>query len=230
MKDSKYLHPLYQPYYKKPLLIAEGYKQYVWDHTGRRYLDMTSGIATISVGHSHPRISKVIEEQSKKMIHHSQIYMHEKQSEYAKRLCQELGPEFDCVFFCNSGSEANDFAIMLSRLYTKATKFFSLRNAYHGLVGNAASVTSVGTWNHNHLRGYDVEKFAYPSSYRGTHKNTEGYLEDAKEALMSLGSGPIAGFIAEPVMGVGGVVPLTKPYLEEMYKMIRANGGLCIAD
>lgn len=74
------MHPLYQHYYKKPLLIAEGYKQYIWDHTGRRYLDMTSGIATISVGHSHPRISKVIEEQSKKMIHHSQIYMHEKQS------------------------------------------------------------------------------------------------------------------------------------------------------
>lgn len=134
------------------------------------------------------------------------------------------------MYFCNSGGEANDFAMMMARLHTKATKFFSLRNAYHGLVGNAASVTNVGTWNHGYVRGHDIEKFAYPSSYRGTQKSPEGYLEDAKEALHSLGGGPIAGFIAEPVMGVGGVVPLNKNYLEEVYKLVKANGGLTISD
>jgi len=80
MEDRRYMHPLYQPFYKKPLLISEGYKQYLWDHTGRRYLDLSSGIATVAVGHAHPRISKVIEEQSKKLVHTSQIYMHEKQA------------------------------------------------------------------------------------------------------------------------------------------------------
>lgn len=180
MNDRKYLHPLYQPYYKEPLLITEGYKQYLWDHTGRRYLDLSSGIATVSVGHAHPRLNKVMIEQTKKFMHTSQIYMHEKQGEYARRLCEQLGPGFDSVYLCNSGAEANDFALMMARLYTKETKIFSLRNGYHGLVGNAASITNVGTWNHQIIRGHDVEKLPYPSSYRGSHKDAQGYLQDAE--------------------------------------------------
>jgi alanine-glyoxylate transaminase/(R)-3-amino-2-methylpropionate-pyruvate transaminase len=230
MEDRQYMHPLYQPFYKKPLLISEGYKQYLWDHTGRRYLDLSSGIATVAVGHAHPRISKVIEEQSKKLVHTSQIYMHEKQAEYAKMLCDSLGPGFDSVYFCNSGAEANDFALMMSRVYTNTTKVFSLRNGYHGLVGNAGGITSVGSWNQPVLRGYDTEKLAYPSKYRGNQKNTEGYLRDADEAFATTGSGQVAAFICEPIMGVGGVVPMPAGYMDGMYKMIRKQGGLCISD
>lgn len=230
MAERAYLHPLYQPYYKKPLLISEGYRQYLWDHTGRRYLDLSSGIATVSVGHAHPRITKAIEEQAKQFVHTSQIYMHEKQAEYAKMICDELGPGFDSVYFCNSGAEANDFALMMSRLYTNTTKVFSLRNGYHGLVGNAGGITSVGTWNHGVLRGFDTEKLAYPSKYRGNQKNTEGYLKDAEEAITTTSSGQVAAFICEPIMGVGGVVPMPPGYMDGMYKLIRKQGGLCISD
>lgn len=230
VNDRKYLHPLYQPYYKEPLLITEGYKQYLWDHTGKRYLDLSSGIATVSVGHAHPRLNKVMAEQARRFMHTSQIYMHEKQGEYARRLCEQLGPGFDSVYLCNSGAEANDFAIMMARLYTRETKMISLRNGYHGLVGNAAAVTNVGTWNHQILKGYDTEKLPYPSAYRGSQKDTAGYLQDAEESLHSTTHGKIAGFICEPIMGVGGVVPMPQGYLDGMYKLIRRYGGLCIAD
>ena len=110
-------------------------------------------------------------------------------------LCDELGEGFDQVYLCNSGSEANDFAIMLSRLYTNSKKIFSLRNGYHGLMGSAYSVTNIGSWNPPMVRGVEFEKFSWPSTYRGAHNTTEGLIKDAKEALNSSTPGKIAGFI-----------------------------------
>jgi len=78
---------LYFHYYKEPLLIHEGHSQYLWDHKGKRYVDLISGISTVSVGHSHPRISKVVQEQVANLTHISPIYMHEYQGEYSKMLC-----------------------------------------------------------------------------------------------------------------------------------------------
>jgi alanine-glyoxylate transaminase/(R)-3-amino-2-methylpropionate-pyruvate transaminase len=106
--------------------------------------------------------------------------MHPYQGEYSKMLCEKLGPGFDNVFLVNSGSEANDFAILISRLYTNATKIVSLRNGYHGLVGNTMGITNVGTWNQPTIRGIDHEKLAYPSAYRGLFKNPEDYIRDAE--------------------------------------------------
>jgi len=77
--------------------------QYLYDHKGNRYIDLIGGIATISVGHSNPYITKVASEQIGKLQHISQIYLHEWQGEYSKRLCQELGDGFDSVYLCNSG-------------------------------------------------------------------------------------------------------------------------------
>jgi len=145
-------------------------------------------------------------------------------------LCDALGPGFDSVYFCNSGAEAVDFAILMSRVYTNSSKFYTLKNGYHGLVGNAAAVTNVEEWNQPVVRGYDTEKLAFPSVYRGTHKDAEGYLKDAEETISTTTSGSIAGFICEPIMGVGGGVPMPPGYMEGMFKMIHQRGGLCIAD
>jgi alanine-glyoxylate transaminase/(R)-3-amino-2-methylpropionate-pyruvate transaminase len=122
----------------------------LFDHKGNRYLDLIAGISTVSIGHSHPAITKVIADQADKLIHTTPIYLTEFQGQYSKALCEELGPEYDQVFLCNSGSEANDFAILLARMFTGQQRFFSLRNGYHGLVGNSKSVTTVGTWNTHH--------------------------------------------------------------------------------
>lgn len=75
------------------------------------------------------------------------------QADYARILCGKLGDGFDSVYFTNSGSEANDFAIHMARLYTKKHKFVSVRNGYHGIVGNASSVTNIQNWNNNAVRG-----------------------------------------------------------------------------
>jgi alanine-glyoxylate transaminase/(R)-3-amino-2-methylpropionate-pyruvate transaminase len=218
-------------YYKEPLLITEGHGQYLFDYKGKQYLDLCAGISTVNCGHSHPRITKVVQDQIGKLGHISPIFLQEYQGEYCKQLAETLGPEFDQVFLVNSGAEANDFAILLSRLYTGASKVLSLRYGYHGLVGASQGVTNVSTWNHPVVRGYDIEKLAFPATYRGLFKGgVDEYVKEAEEVIGSCTSGKIACFIAEPIQGVAGAYPLPPTYLTRMYEVIRKYGGLCIAD
>ncbi len=154
-------------YYKEPLLIVEGFKSYLYDYKGRRYIDGASGISTISIGHSHPEYVKALTDQVSKLGHTSSIYASDVQGEFSKRLSQELGDGFDSVYLCNSGGEANDFAVYLARLFTREYKFFSLKYGYHGLVGASANITTIESWNASMRGGFEFEKFAWPSTYRG---------------------------------------------------------------
>ena len=90
-------------YYKEPLLMVEGKMQYLFDHKGNRYQDWISGISTVSIGHSHPALVNAITDQSKKLVHVSQIMLSNVQAEYSKMLCDQLGGDFDTVYLCNSG-------------------------------------------------------------------------------------------------------------------------------
>lgn len=204
--------------------------QYLYDHTGKRYIDCVSGISTVSCGHAHPTITKVLQEQASKLAHTSPIYASEWQGEYSRRICEELGDGFDSVYLCNSGSEANDFAVYLARLYTNEYKFYSLRNAYHGLVGSAGNITNVGTWNSPMRGGFEFEKLAWPSTYRGAKLTLEEYVKDAEEQINCTAGKKIAGMIAEPVQGVGGINPLPAGYMPKMAELVRKYGGVVIAD
>lgn len=143
--------------------------QYLFDHKGNRYQDWISGISTVSIGHSHPALVAAVTEQARTLGHISQINVSNVQAVYAKMLCDKLGGDFDTVYLCNSGGEANDFAIHLAKIYTRKFNFLSLRNGYHGLIGNAASVTNMPGWTGNTLRGNGHEKLTWPSKYRGIH-------------------------------------------------------------
>lgn len=88
---QKYMPKFYFHYYKEPLLIHHGHKQYLFDHKGERYLDLISGISTVVLGHSHPEVTRVIRDQADKLVHTSPIYLSEHQAEYSKMLCKELG-------------------------------------------------------------------------------------------------------------------------------------------
>lgn len=143
----------YFHYYKEPLMIVEGKMQYLFDHKGRRYLDLIGGISSISVGHCHPRITKIIREQAEKLVHTSTIYLNEHSAEYCAAIAKKCPPGIDQVFLTNSGSEANDLAMLMARMYTQEYKFISLRNAYHG---NVMGITNMHTWNHGLERGFAV--------------------------------------------------------------------------
>lgn len=135
------------------------------------------------------------------------------------------------VYFVNSGSEANDMALMLARLCTRNTDIISLHHAYHGLTYELMGTCGVHTWKHAVPQGHHVRHAPAPHPYRGLHGNHgPKYAESVRDIITYATSGSVAGFIAESIQGVGGFVPLADGYLQPVYEAVRRAGGVCIAD
>jgi len=98
---------------------------------------------------------------------------------YAEKLCQELGEGFDTAFFFNSGSESNDFAYNLAKAYTRNNVVVALRGGYHGTVGNAYDLTSIGSWTTPLSKGSALERLAWPNYYKNPHLTVDSLLADA---------------------------------------------------
>ncbi len=107
---QQYLSPGLMRYYKDPLMIVEGHMQYVWDETGKRYLDGFAGIVTVSVGHCHPKVVQAVQKQVGKLQHTTTIYLHPTIGQFAKKLTEHMPPKsgLSSWYFTNSGSEANE--------------------------------------------------------------------------------------------------------------------------
>ena len=142
----QYLSPGIITYYRDPLMIVEGHMQYVWDETGKRYLDAFAGIVTISVGHCHPKIVERVREQTGKLQHTTTIYLHPTIVQLAEKLAEKMPPGLTRSYFTNSGSEANEIAILSAREYTGNQDVIALRNGYHGGTSVPMSLTAHGTW------------------------------------------------------------------------------------
>jgi alanine-glyoxylate transaminase/(R)-3-amino-2-methylpropionate-pyruvate transaminase len=110
---KEYLNPALFHLYQKPLMIVEGKGQYVWDEHGRRYLDAFAGIATISVGHCHPHVLEAVRKQSETLQHASTIYLHPNIAEFGRALASKMPGDLKVCYFVNSGSEANDLAMLM---------------------------------------------------------------------------------------------------------------------
>src|SRR5947199_962403 len=134
----QFLNPGLFLYYKRPLMIVEGKAQYVFDEHGRRYLDGLGGIVTISVGHCHPDVVAAAQRQNELLQHATTIYLHPNIAEYAEKLAAKMPGDLKVCYFVNSGSEANDLALLMARLYTRNYDAIALRNRYHG--GNALTM------------------------------------------------------------------------------------------
>ena len=232
---KQYLSPGLFLYYKKPLMIVEGKMQYVWDETGRRYLDGLGGIVTISAGHCHPHVVKAAHEQNETIQHSTTIYLQPKIAEYAEKLASKLPGNLKVCYFVNSGSEANDLALLMARLYTGNYDVIALRNAYHG--GNSAgmSVTAHSSWKFNVPHSFGVHHAQAPYCYRGAYGYDDPdagrkYADEVKAVIDYATPGKVAAFIAESIQGVGGFVVFPDGYLKQTYEHVRAAGGVCIAD
>src|SRR3954465_4414132 len=231
----EFLNPGIFLYYKKPIMLVEGKMQYVWDGDGRRYLDALGGIVTVSVGHCHPEVVEAARRQNELLQHSTTIYLHPNIGQYAEKLAAKMPGELKVCYFVNSGSEANDLAILMARAYTGNYDLIALRNAYHG--GNAATMglTAHSTWKFNVPHSFGIHHAITADPYRGLfgHDDPDAgkkYAADVKELIQFGTSGQIAGFIAESIQGVGGYIVFPDGYLKNVYEHVRAAGGVCIAD
>ena len=231
----RHVNPVVFTLYRDPLMIVEGRMQYVFDETGRRYLDMFAGIATVSCGHCHPEVVRRVQEQTATLQHSSTIYLHPNLALMARALAAKMPPGLDVTYFVNSGSEANDLAITMARLFTGHADVIALRNAYHGGSPSSVALTSHHTWRYPVQAQPGIHHALCPdpalSPFSGTPEEVASESAAEIRGLIRYSTpGTIAAFIAEPIQGVGGVTSGAPNYFREAYAVARDHGGLCIAD
>jgi len=231
----EFVNPAIFHYYKKPLMVVEGHGQWLFDETGRRYLDGIGGIVTVSVGHSHPHVLAAAKAQWELIQHTTSIYLHPNLGLYARDLAAKMPGDLKVCYFVNSGSEANDLAILMARAYTGRYDVIALRNAYHGGSSGTMALTSHHTWKYEVPHAFGVHHARMPDPYRGPWGHTDpaagaNYAADVQNLIEYGTSGRVAAFIAESIQGVGGAVVYPDGYLCAAYAHARAAGGLCIAD
>ncbi|XP_023230092.1 alanine--glyoxylate aminotransferase 2, mitochondrial-like [Centruroides sculpturatus] len=200
------------------------------------------------------KVTEAAVNQMKKLWHVTNIYMYPHIQEYAEKLTSYFPGDLKVCFFCNSGSEANDLAVLMARLYTNAFDVISLRNAYHGCTPHTQGLTALPAWKYPLPQGFGILHAMNPDPYRGkwggSHcrdspvqtqkkcdckpgicKASDLYAEQLQEVLQySLPQKKVAGFFAESIQGVGGAVQFTKNYLKKAFELVREQGGLCISD
>ena len=221
--------------YSNPLHIVRGSMQYLWDVDGRRYLDAYNNVP--HVGHCHPRVVQAGQAQMA-MLNTNTRYLHELVHDYAARLGACLPGALKVCYFVNSGSEANELAIRLARAHTGRRDLIVLEHAYHG---NTTTMIDVSPYKHAGPGGEGAPPWVHVAPladlYRGAHRRgdpdaAQQYaqgVEQIVEQLRSRGSG-VAAFLAESWPSVAGQMSLPADYVQRVYKMVRAGGGLCIAD
>lgn len=221
--------------YSKPVMFLRGWKHYLFDQWGRPYLDAYNNVP--HVGHAHPRLQALVSEQLKRLNTNTR-YLHPVQSALARTITSKT-PEHLCVcYFVNSGSEANELALRLSRAHSGGKDMITPDHGYHG---NTTGAIDISAYKFNAPGGVGkpdwVQLVDIPDVYGGTFREPNAdcaqlYADqvDAAIAEINEAGGKLAGFIAETFPSVGGQIVPPDGYLERVYRKIRAAGGVCIAD
>ncbi len=234
---QEYLSPGLFHIYKDPLMVVEGSMQYVWDETGKQYLDGFGGIVTVSVGHCHPKVTAAVQKQQETITHTTTIYFHPTVGQFGKLLAEHFpaGSGLTQTYFTNSGSEANEVAFLSAREFTGNIDLVSLRNGYHGGTSATMGAVAHSTWkfktNVSPNNKYATPGYCYRCPFGLTYPSCDvKCARDTEDMIKYETSGQVAAFIGEPIQGVGGTIVPPPEYFKIMYDIVRKYGGLCIAD
>ena len=219
--------------YKEPLHIARGTGVYLIDKLGRKYLDTVNNVA--HVGHEHPRIVKAGQQQMA-VLNTNTRYLHPGITEFTKELLGTFPGELSVVYAVNSGSEANELALRMTRAFTQQKDMIVVEVGYHGNTGGCIDISSYkfdgrggsGAPEHTHV-------VPLPDEYRGIYQGENTgpryarHIEEQIAGIQSEGRN-VAGFICESIISCGGQIELPEDYLKLAYEAVRNAGGICIAD
>jgi len=221
--------------YRNPVKIVRGEMQYLFDESGRRFLDAYNNVA--HVGHCNPRVVEAGQRQMA-LLNTNTRYLSDNVLNLAERIIATLPEKLNTCFFVNSGSEANELALRLARAHTGAIDLIVLDHAYHG---NTTTMIDISPYKHDGPGGIGppawVHKVPLPDLYRGLYRGVGPeiaslYSQHVVAVINSLWTTDkkLCGFIAESLPSVGGQILLPESYLGQVYSVVRAAGGVCIAD
>jgi 4-aminobutyrate aminotransferase len=234
-KHKEYLWPAVANYYSEPLVADRAAMQYLWDIEGNKYLDFFGGIVTIGVGHCHPKVTSKIKAQLDRLQHTSTLYPNEAIVALAEKLARITPGRLQKSFFTNSGTEANEAAILLARMAGPSYDVVALRHAYAGSSALAKGVTAQAAWRKGGVIGVGVAHAVNPYCYRcPLHLKYPdcgvACASDVENLIQTGTSGSIAAFIAEPIQGVGGFITPPPEYFNIVFRIVKNYGGLFISD
>jgi len=234
-KHKEYLWPAVTNYYAKPLVTDRASMQWVWDLEGKKYLDFFGGILTIQVGHCNPKVTSKIKAQVERLQHTSTLYPNEAIVALAEKVAEITPGALQKSFFSNSGTEANEAALLLARMATGSYDVVALRHAYSGGSALAKAVTAQAPWRKAAVISVGIAHAINPYCYRcplGLKYPDCGVAcaNDVENLIQTGTSGHIAAFIAEPIQGVGGFITPPPEYFKIVFKIVKKYGGLFIAD
>ena len=221
--------------YQDPVRAVRGWRQHLYDDEGRQYIDAYNNVP--HVGHAHPRVVAAAHRQMA-VLNTNTRYLNDKLNEYAERLTAMLPDPLSVCYLLNSASEANELALRLSRTHTRARDLIVLEAAYHG---NTTSLIDISPYKHAGPGGAGAPDWVHvaplPDDYRGAYRRGDPeagrkYAAHVAGIISRLRSQDrsLAGFIAETCPSVGGQIIMPHGYLADVYRHVRAAGGLCIAD
>ena len=235
LAQKEFLFPSVFHYFQEPLVLTHAKDQYVWDADGNQFLDFFGGIVTVSVGHCNEKVNAAVHAQIDKLQHVSTVFATEPQVLLAMKIASITpGGALTKSFFTNSGTEANETAILAARCYTGATDIVALRHAYHGRSAMAMTLTAQAPWRLGQSQPGIVHAhnaYCYRCPMHLTYPSCEiACATDLEEVIRTTTSGRIAGMIAEPIQGVGGFITPPKEYFPIVSDIVKKYGGVFISD
>jgi len=234
-KHRRYLFPCVTTYYENPLTLVRGEGMHVWDDAGKKYLDCFGGVLTVSVGHCNPEVTDAIVRQVKTLVHTSTLYANPPLSDLAEALAQVLPEGLDRFFFTNSGTEADETAVALARVFTGVQEVVVLRYGYSGRSMMAVAASGQAPWKQfgNPVPGFvhAVAPYCYRCPLKLTYPSCDvACAKDVEEVIQTTTSGRVAGILAEVIIGSGGFIVPPKEYFQIVAAIVRKAGGVFIAD
>ena len=229
-RRQKLLGTAYKLFYDEPVHIVRGEGAWLYDASGRRYLDMYNNVP--HVGHCHPHVVEAMTRQIETLNTHTR-YLHENILDYAERLTGKFEDELDVAMFCCSGSEANELAMRIARTHTGGTGFICTRFAYHGNTKATYEITTSDIPD-DQLPGY-IATVPVPDTYRGLYTGNDAgaayaaHVHEAIDVLQGRGV-KLAAFIIDTIASSGGVISPPPGYLSTVADIVGEAGGLFIAD
>jgi 4-aminobutyrate aminotransferase-like enzyme len=222
-------------YGDEPLAVERAKDQYLWDVEGNRYLDFFGGILTVSVGHCNDEVVEATAAQMRRAGHTSTLYLNEITIEVAEKIAAVTPGRLQYCFFTNSGSEADETAVMAARAHTGNSDVIALRHAYSGRTAAMMGVTAHSNWRQGGVYDGAIKHVRSPNPYRRPEgMSEEQYLDflvqDLVDMIETCTDGRIAAFMAEPIQGVGGFAVVPTDYFARVLPIVREAGGVLIID
>lgn len=222
-------------YGDQPLAVAHAKGDFLTDVDGVTYLDFFGGILTVSVGHANPEVVEPTVAQMRTVGHTSTLYLNEVTIKVAEKLAAITPGRLQVTFFSNSGTEADETAVMAARTHTGHRDIVALRHAYSGRSASMMGMTAHANWRQGGVYDGHIKHVRSPNLYRKpAGMSDEAYLdflvEDFADFLATSTDGKIAAFMAEPIQGVGGFAVVPRDYFKRILPLVREAGGLLIID